>query len=275
MVALARALREESCNAMGDFKPRHYSVTHGQRSDSRASAATLSDCTRHTFTVMAACCPGNRLKDILPTISAEASNRYLYKTCDGYDDSKPLSRTARTSCERLSETKKLETQSAYFVCSPNRRLFAGSMPNEEGTTAVETSGRNARQQARQLDISATFATAGDTNRVHNDSPARSQIWWLRGKELEDASNPVRVCLANDRRDQQPPLFTHYCRHPKQSPAISSSSSLLCSSPPSFPSPATSIPSRSQHRVGVSPCTRPPLSPICRGGGSSPRIDGPI
>jgi hypothetical protein len=122
MVALARSLREESCNAMGEFKPRLYTVTHGQRSDSKASAATLSDCTRHTFTVMAACCPGNRLKDILPAISAEASNRYLYKTCDGYDDSEPLSRTAQTR-EGLSEIERLETQSTYFVCGPNRRLF--------------------------------------------------------------------------------------------------------------------------------------------------------
>lgn len=65
-----------------------------------------------------------------------------------------------------------------------------------------------------------------------------------------------MSLARDRRDQQPPLFAHYCRHPKQSPAISSSSSSSLLLSTSFPSLAAPIPSRPQHRVGVSPCTRP-------------------
>lgn len=68
---------------------------------------------------MAARCPGNRLKDIPPAISAEASNGY--NSCDGYDDSEPVSRGGQTS-GRLSEIE-VETQSTNFVCGANRRLF--------------------------------------------------------------------------------------------------------------------------------------------------------
>jgi hypothetical protein len=234
-VALAQSWREEGCNALLDFKPRPYSVTHDERSDSRASAVTLSDCTRHTFTVMAARCRGNRLKDIPPAIQAEASSGYLYSTCDGYDDSEPLSRTGQTSCGRLSEIERLETQSAYFVCGPNRRLFVDGIAKWR---TVETSGRNARQQARQLDISPTCRECRQHESCTQIQPREVTDLVVGEKKLEDASNPVRVYLVSDRRDQQPPLFAHYCRHPKQSPAIRPSPA--CSSPPSFPSLAASI-----------------------------------
>lgn len=70
---------------------------------------------------MAARCPGNRLKDIPPAISAEASNGYSYNSCDGYDDSEPVSRGGQTS-GRLSEIE-VETQLTNFVGGAIRRLF--------------------------------------------------------------------------------------------------------------------------------------------------------
>lgn len=171
--------------------------------------------------------------------------------------------------------QRVETQPSYFVCAANRRLCVAGFAIRETTTAVETSRRDARQQVRQVDISPRVVSTIDTNCVYHGISQRSQIWWLGRKE---ARRRVEAGSRVSRERSTRSAASSFCALLPSPEAIARNQlrpSLLLPTFISISCNFLPISSRSQQRVGVSPCTCPPLSPICRGGGSSLRIDGPI
>lgn len=170
----------------------------------------------------------------------------------------------------MSEIESLETQSARMV--PIGDCLSWELPYGETKTAVETSGRSVRQVARQLDITPTCCRC----RRH-DSCTKSQLKEVTDLVVDGKEARRRVDSGSrvERERSSRSAASSFC--PLPSPEAIARNQLQ----PALLSTLIFI-SRDSHPISspasASACHDAPARPsiqFAAGGGSSPRIDGPV